>query len=308
MIGSDPTLSVSPADDAFHPPDSSDPSWIETVWLPFWLPDSGASVHLRLWFMPNAGKQGGSVAGWRGSGEGLFGDSWTEALVGPPDLMDLRLPNGLRWECLEPLHRYRVRHRSARVELDLTFESILPPHPVAPEESPGMFDGHLEQPGRVTGWLRFGGREHPVDCHGVRDRSWGPRIARPDLRIGNAHGTAEDLAFFAYVNPAADGTELITSGYVLRDGLSAEIRGGLRETSWIEERPRQVELRFEDAAGRSFSFRGDCVNHAARNAGQGIVAVLNLVRWSQGEKTVAWGENHDVWSHAAWLAAGREPL
>ena len=34
---------------------------------------------------------------------------------------------------------------------------------------------------------------------------------------------------------------------------------------------------------------------------------LHLVRWEHGHGT-SWGENHDVWSEEAWLAAGRRKL
>jgi hypothetical protein len=307
MIGSDPSLSVSTEDDAFHPPDSDDPSWIETMWFPFWLPEEGITVHVRVWFSPNAGKQGGAVSAWRGAGHDLFADAWTEAFTPSPDLLDLRLARGLRIECLESLQRYRIRHASDAVELDVVFEASMAAHPVAPEESPGMFQGHLEQPGRVRGTLRFDGQSHEIDCHSVRDRSWGPRVARSNLRIGNAHGTAEGFGFFVYVNPDAEGIEHITTGYLLANGVAARITSGLRQTHWHDEVPAALEIAVRDAAGRAFSTRGECVNHAARNAGNGVYAVLNLVRWEH-DGGIAWGENHDVWSEAAWLAAGRPRL
>ena len=63
----------------------------------------------------------------------------------------------------------------------------------------------------------------------------------------------------------------------------------------------------EDAAGRRFEVAGECVNTMASNAGNGVYAVLNLVRWEDGD-SVRWGENHDVWSEVDWLAAGRARL
>ena len=100
MIGRDPELVVSEEDDAYHPPTSDTPSWIETMWFPFWVPDEGLSASVRVWFSPNAGQQGGAVAGWRGQSQGLFGDRWTEAFADAPDLRDLQLERGLRIECL----------------------------------------------------------------------------------------------------------------------------------------------------------------------------------------------------------------
>jgi hypothetical protein len=170
-----------------------------------------------------------------------------------------------------------------------------------------MFNGHFEQPGHVTGEVRFRGRVLPVDCYSIRDRSWGPREMPAELRLGNSHGTAEEFGFFTYVNPAPDGTELITSGYLLRGGKAARIVSGRRETEWRDDVPVAVRLSATDAAGRQLTASGECVNGMASNAGGGVYALLNLVRWQHGDG-VAWGENHDVWSETMWLAAGRPPL
>ncbi len=307
MIGRDPKLIVTEDDDAYHPPTSETPSWIETMWFPFWVPEEDLSASVRVWFSPNAGQQGAAVAGWRGQSHGLFGDRWTERFEDAPNLRDLELERGLHIECLEPLTRYRIRHQTDTVHLDVEFNAIMPPNPVPPEESPGMFAGHLEQPGRVKGELSFRGNAFQIDCYSIRDRSWGPRQMPDELRLGNAHGTAEDFGFFTYVNPTPDGTEQITSGYLLQDGVEARIVSGVRETQWRDGLPFSARLTATDAAGRALRAEGECMNVMASNAGNGVYAVLNLVRWEH-EHGVAWGENHDVWSEKAWLAAGRPKL
>ena len=215
IVGNPPEPTVSADDDGFHPPTSDDPTWIETVWFPFWLPELGASIHTRVWFRPNEGLQGGAVTAWKGENRYLAHDSWTEELATPPDLRDLEMAGRFRLEVVEPLRTYRVTHTSEHIDVEVTFRALMEPNPVAPEESPGMFAGHLEQPGRVQGRVRLADRWFDVDCGSVRDRSWGPRTMRPGLRLGNAHGTTVDgTAFFAYVNPDPDGpTERITSGY-----------------------------------------------------------------------------------------------
>ncbi len=128
-----------------------------------------------------------------------------------------------------------------------------------------------------------------------------------DLRLGNAHGSAEDFAFFLYVNPAEDGRERITSGYLLRDGLAATIVEGERRTTLGGGFPVAIDIEARDAAGRELRVSGECRNLMASNAGNGVYAALNLVRWAHGDG-VCWGENHDVWSEAGWLAAGRPRL
>ena len=95
--------------------------------------------------------------------------------------------------------------------------------PQSAEDSPGMFAGHLDQHGRVTGRLRVAGQEHRVDCGSVRDRSWGPRVVRSGLRLGNAHGTGSDGAFFAYLQQDETGRERITGGTLHRDGSVTDL-------------------------------------------------------------------------------------
>lgn len=309
IVGNPPEPSVVPEDDGFHPPTSDDPTWIETAWFPFWLPDLDTSVHVRVWFRPNEGVQGGAVSAWRGENRYLAYDAWTAELTAPPDLRDLRTADGFHLECLEPLEAYRIRHRTDALELDLTFRALMEPNPVAPEESPGMFDGHLEQPGRVQGRVRLRDHWHDVDSASVRDRSWGPRTMRPGLRLGNAHGTAVDgNAFFVYVNPDPDGRDAITGGYWQVDGQAARLVAGERRTELDGDFPTAVVVDATDALGRRLVVRGECRNRQSVDAGNDLYAVLNLVRWDLGGGAVAWGENHDIWSRTDWIAAGRAPL
>jgi hypothetical protein len=309
IAGIDPRLRVSAADDGFHPPTSDDPTWIETVWFPFWLPDVATSVYARVWFRPNDGQQGGAVNAWRHQGAVVASDGWTEPWVAYQDLGDLRLGNGFHLECLEPLTAYRIRHHSDQIDLDVTFRALMEPNPVAPEDSPGMFDGHLEQPGRVTGQLRLGDELHIVDCASVRDRSWGPRTMRSGLRIGNAHGTAIDgWAFFAYVNPDESGRQAITNGYWQQDGRAARLVNGERLVELDGDFAHAITIQADDALGRRLLVRGQCANRQAIDAGHDVYAVLNLVEWDLGAGVSAWGENHDIWSKPDWLSAGRAPL
>ena len=307
MIGRDSKLVVGPEDDGFHPPTSDDPSWVETMWFPFWVPEERLSGAVRARFSANQGQAEVTVAGWQGQSQGLFGDRWSEPIDGVPDLRNLHCGDRLHIECLEALSRYRISHEGPHSSLALDFEAIMPPNPVAPEASPGMFAGHFEQPGRVTGELRFQGRQLRVDCHAIRDRSWGPRQMPDNLRLGNAYATAEGFAFFAYVNPTSDGIERITHGYLLEGGVEAVLVRGEREMELRDGLPVSVRIEAEDAAGRALVIEGECTNTMASNAGNGVYAVLNLVRWRRGSD-VSWGENHDVWSEAGWLAAGRRRL
>ncbi len=330
IVGMSHGLSVGHGDDLYHPVTSDDPAWIETVWFPFSIPEAGITVSTRIVAQPNRNLLGVTLAAWRGAGERLGAAVWNgpfETDAGDrPDLRDVTFPNGLRHVVEEPLQRYHI-HRAAvdgagigggggggaggDISLDVRFEAVMEPNPVAPEESPGMFLGHLEQPGRMTGHVVIRGERHPVDCGTVRDRSWGPRQPRSDLRLGNAFGTADaSCAFFAYVNPGVDGTEHITGGYLLLEGQGAVIRRGLRSTTWDGPVPSSVVVEATDALGRTLRAEGRSVNSSANDAGNDVYAVLNLMAWNVEGRPglVVTGENHDVWSKPAWLAAGRPEL
>ena len=308
IVGNDPELHVSPADDGFHPPTSDDPTWIETVWFPFWLPESATTVYARVWFRPNEGVQGGAVHAWRAEGTVVAHDGWTEPFSGFGELRDLTLANGFHLECVEPLTEYRIRHTSEGIDVDVTFRALMEPNPVSPEESPGMFAGHLEQPGHVRGRVRLGDEVHTVDCGSVRDRSWGPRTMRPGIRIGNAHGTSTDgWAFFAYVNPDAGGTEHITSGYWQHEGRAARLVRGVRTTERDGDFAHAITIDAHDALGRHLFARGRCANRQSIDAGHDLYAVIDLVEWDAAGVS-AWGENHDIWSKVDWLMSGRAPL
>ena len=296
--------------DGFHPVSNDDPAWIETVWFPFWVPSQGITVYVRVVFQPNHGGYGGSVAVWSGHGAlrfegGLAGDFDQWGDLG--DLRALTLPGGLQLECLAAAQRYRVRYEHPECSLDVEFEALAPPTYPAPEDSPGMFAGHLDQHGRVTGWLRLGGETCEVDCWTVRDRSWGPRVVRNDLRLGNAHGTAGDQAFFAYLQQDEQGREIVRGGTLLREGREETLVSGERVTRWENGWPTALRLEATDRAGRTLRALGAVRNRRAVVANPELYAVLNLIQWRVGDAEL-WGENHDVWSRAAWRAAGREPL
>jgi hypothetical protein len=309
IVGGDPSLVVTEADDDFHPPTSDDPTWIETAWFPFWIPEIAATVHVRLWWRPNAGQQGGAVTAWRGANQMIAYDGWTEDFTGFGDLRRLDLANGLELHCRASLSTYTIRHQSRRVDVDIEFLALTPAHAVSPDESPGMFLGHFEQAGRVVGSVRIGDTTHAIDCGSVRDRSWGPRTMRPGVRLGNAHGTTVDgRAFFVYVNPDESGDERITSGYWHDGSQTAQIIAGARSTTYDGDFPSAVIVEATDALGRTLFARGRCANRQAVDAGHDLYAVLNLVEWNLGVGDSAWGENHDIWSKADWLAAGRSAL
>ncbi len=304
MIERDPALTVTEADDHYHPPTSNadswvDPTWIETLWFPCFIPEKGLSISLRIQLNPSQQSWGGSFSAWRGDGQFLCGDRWQEAMPERPDLTQIRMEKGLRIDCLEPLKRFHVEFKNDHCHLKIEFKAIMEPNPVDPEESPGMFLGHFEQAGHVTGTLTIVDKTLNIDSYTVRDRSWGPRQMPEHIRMGNAYGTGEHTAFFTYIKTNEQGEEDIIGGYYLSDGKSARIEGGKRICRWKDEQIESVELTFIDACNRETKLIGTPLNNLTAKPGNGVVAVMNLMRW-QCETTVIHGENHDIWSETAW--------
>jgi hypothetical protein len=307
MIGRDPKLTVSPIDDEFHTPSCDESNWIETMWFPCWIPERNMSISVRLWFAANLKLQGGAVSAWTDDGKILFGDKWTDEMPSPIDLTNVRTSHGVNITRQNPLNTFCISYEAKDISLEFRFEAIMAPNPVSPEESPGMFEGHFEQAGRVAGELNLRGEKLGIDCYSVRDRSWGPRQMPDRLRLGNAYGANNEMAFFSYINPTPDGREVITGGYYIKDGQEATIIEGERITTWLDSSPTSVSIEAVDALKRKIILTGSCRNTMASNAGSGVYGILNLIEWDDGKQKF-WGENHDIWSESQWLESGRPKI
>jgi hypothetical protein len=97
------------------------------------------------------------------------------------ELTELEL-EGLRYDCLEPERRFRVRYDDGDlVSVDLRYEGLREVW-VASDHPRG---GHTDQPCAVTGTVRIGDEEIDIDCTGMRDRTWS---RRPDDRRRGGSG------------------------------------------------------------------------------------------------------------------------
>jgi len=299
-----------PEDDRFHRIESNDPAWIETVWFPFWVPERSLTGYVHLHFCPNRCVYRGSVSLWRGRNEILFLTRFEEPLPTLREYGELdgfNLPVGLSVRCTKPLLCFDIAFTHADCSLRLSYDGLMTPVMMAPDDAPGMFHGHMNQSGRLTGEIRLRDERIPVNCYTVRDRSWGPRHAASHHRAGNCHGTSGNTCFYIYVRPDTDGNELITNGHLLQNGQCARVTSGRRTVEWRGDQPEFIQLQMCDELGRELKADGECLNLRLTKSPPNLCVVLNLVRWSlPGELLV--GESHDVWSEAAWSSAGRSPI
>ena len=245
------------------------------------------------------------------------------ALAADGDLRNITLPNGNSIKVLRPLMEYQLRYADpGRCEADLVFEGIMAPHSHPLAVAPFWKGRHFDQPGRVRGTVVLDGETIEVDCFSGRDRSWGPRPLGPDPRervapaaaltrprprrpetgIGYVFGSAStEESFLAYTLPHEDGSDNVTAGFVLRDGIYAPLVGGHRvvaydpTTRWIN----RIHLEARDELGRDLVVDGDLVSRHGEHGPSGT----GLFRW-YWDGFAGWGEDQSFCSERVWQAVG----
>jgi hypothetical protein len=297
---------LSEADDDFHPADDH-PWFFEGVWFSFHVPERKLQGYIYLKFWPNQRVYGGGALVWDHTAtlpwEVPYCDfHWHEPWPAVASLKDCRLPNGIGIRCLEPLTRYRVTFDSARLRVDMTWEAIVPAFAQRRGDVPFLFAGHIDHPGRVRGEMVLDGERIALDCAAMRDRSWGPRIEDPGLRMGYCHAANVDgHAFLALSNPQAEG-DPITGGYRLRDGeVTSLVRGRRIVERSARGHPTHVRVEAEDDKGRPFVARGHVLSRMGFRTHHGIFHWLSYTEW-RFDDCVGWGEDEDLWHPDLWRA------
>lgn len=294
-------------DDEFHPPTDDNPYWTETCWFTFTVPERRMSGQLYPFFRTNQKVAAGGAYFWDDRGSEPWNCLWAKNFwhLPIPDqpLSDIRLPNGIHYQCLEAQHRYRIRFDDPdadEIHVDLEFTSVAAPHYLGAH--------HLDQPGRYTGTIQLRGETIPVDSYGFRDRSWGPRS---QLGVGLSSSAARNGGYSYATASANDAFHTITMdfgngcnsihGYLIRDGEWAKLASARREV--VERDPatgyqRRVRIEGVDTLGRELVAEGRCLNQLAFPINPNLFTINCLTEWSFGDVT-AYGEDHDNWSQAA---------
>jgi hypothetical protein len=230
----------------------------------------------------------------------VFEWSWHEPLVAPPDLLDAReLHGGMRLQCIEPGRVFRFGCEKDALSLDLTFEALCRPL-LTREEPPFNYGAHIDQPGRVTGRFELDGRAFDVDCIAMRDRSWGIRRPHRQPKIGYDHATASGDSGFLTISVDRKGDDRVLRGYLLRDGVWANIVDGTREVTRDDEcRPASITVEAVDESGRTLRATGRPVSRCVFNAYPHMFCWTSLTEWEFDGRR-AWGEDQDVWHPGKW--------
>ncbi|HET6963775.1 MAG TPA: hypothetical protein VFH58_03320 [Acidimicrobiales bacterium] len=285
-------------DDEFHPADTDDPYWTETCWFTFAVPERRLSGQLYPFFRPNQRVCAAAAYVWDDAGDQPWNvryakNFWHLPLPEQP-LSDISLPNGIRYRCVEPQHRYELSYDDPDgddLTIRLTYTSVARPNYLG--------QSHLDQPGRYTGTIVLEGEEIAVDSYGFRDRSWGVRSqfgagfgsgGYSYATVGEGHG------FHTITMDLGQGYQSI-HGYYMRQGEWAKLASATRVVSERDGKgfPSVVEIRGEDDTGRRFEATGRCLNHIALHLNPNLFTINSLTQWEL-DGVPCYGEDHDNWS------------
>lgn len=293
-------------DDGFHLPTTLDVDWTETCWFALVIPERKITIQLYPFFQTNLKVCSAGVYIWDDSGDQwwncrYYKNFWHLPFPAQP-LTRLRLPNGLRYRCVESFRRYEIGFDcpdGEDVHLDVVWEAIVPPN-IASTKT------HMDQPGRIRGTLVLDGERIDVDGVGFRDRTWSPRS-----QFGQGIGPFESMGYTWGTSTVSDDGFFLLSGNVddeyvryglldgifYRDGDVAKLKEGTRT---IVERdpcngcPRAVTIDLVDERGRTAHIEGTNVNRFAANLYPNLHVWECQTRWTVDDMELV-GEDEDNW-------------
>ena len=172
------------------------------------------------------------------------------------------------------------------VRYDLTFTPDQPAYMYREDPAwDGLFDGHLDEVGAVTGTLTVGGREIAFAGRGAKDHSWGVRDwARPlgwrwvDMLFQEGpEATLWRVTF--------DGREWLADGAIFADGVAEPVTEFREAVTWAR--------RAADAdRPATWDFLIASEHHRLRGTAEivGVAPLLFGIRDAAGERAVMWND------------------
>jgi len=284
----------------------------ETSWFSFCAPQARLGGWLYTLARPNIGTVAGGAWVWDDSAhlpwEALYSANYS-ALRLPRDqnLSDIRLPTGVSMRAVEPGMVYDLGFEDAdRCRLDLRFSGVMRPRPLRRGGSPFGASNHFDQFGRVTGEIRLDGRTLAIDCLAARDRSWGPRPEHRPKKSAYVTGIASERDAFLAVTRWTGDLEEIAYGFMIRDGVTADLVEGRRTVErdaangWVS----RLTIEGRDELGRELLATGSRLSGIVINR-HSFIDSNGLIAWSINGRE-GHGEDQDMWPVHDWAEFRRE--
>jgi hypothetical protein len=297
----------------YHHHGSTDPTFAETYFLIFSIPEASISANAYFLVRPNVGVALSSIYIHQGICLQAHEADYTDApmhLQAPERLSDFTLANGFGLTGSNNARDYHFRYqgREGLCSFDLDFTGIMNPfdaldpdqNPMlkkfaSTEEATGAGDswskGHYDVIGHIKGELSLYGKRYEVDCVDGLDRSWGPRLEWDAASVSWMHMTfGPDLGFHLIMSlDVLNGKTVYTTfrfGYVVEDGevtgiVAAEVSG---ENAGMLGTYRAIRVR--DAKGREWEMQGAAIAAAPwHTAYASFISYQSLYRWTMGNRT-----------------------
>ena len=300
-------------DDDFHFAEMGDRWWMtETSWFAFCSPAEKLGGWLYTMARPNIGTVAGGAWIWDDTAhlpwEVLYNANYTALrLPRDQDLSDITLPTGVSIKAVEPTMGYDLGIADGAVcQAKLRFQGVMPPRPLRKGGSPFGGANHFDQFGRVTGTVQLGERVVPIDCLGMRDRSWGPRPEHRPKKSAYVTGMATPQDGFLAVTKWHGDVEEIAYGFMIRDGETADLVSGTRR---VERDPLQgwvtrIVIEGKDELGRPLHAVGTRLSGIIINR-HSFIDSNGLIEWDINGHT-GHGEDQDMWPIHDWAAMRRD--
>ena len=298
---------IIPADDNFHFATMGDRWWMtETSWFSFCAPERKLGGWFYTMCRPNIGTVAGGAWVWDDKAhlpwEALYSRNLTALRIPEnPDLNDISFPTGTSIRTVTPLTSYDIAYEDEdRFRANLRFDAVMPPRPLRKAGSAFGDLTHFDQFGRVHGTIEVLGETIPIDCLGMRDRSWGPRPEHRPRKSAYVTGIASANDAFLAVTKSGEHCNDVAYGFLIRDGIIGDLVSGRRR---VERDPEQgwvnrIVIDAEDEHGRTL--------HAEGKRLSGIILIRHsfidsngLIEWSIDGKT-GHGEDQDMWPVHDW--------
>jgi hypothetical protein len=313
---------LTPRDALFHQPAYRDPTWLETNWWSFSVPEENLRCHIYNGFRTNLGVVFGQIHVWSRDSFSLldfdYWDSQVHLPLPPQNLDHYQLANGIEVTMHEPLRRYSLRYAGfGDTHFELEYRALMPAvdsretrtqagkdfshfHAVGPALSGSV--GHIDQTLQATGEVVIKGKRYEVDSATNRDHSWSPRPERAHGRGYFDEGYFAEDHFF-HVQTFNDREEVgeVTNGYIMDRGDLLAIKRGVGRYVMDGWRTLKLEYELEDERGKTHRFAGEPTAFTYLPTWRNQYNNGGVVRWTsegetgQGEFKWHWetGEMHD---------------
>ncbi len=278
------------------------PYWNESVWFSFSIPERHIHGFIQYYFRPNMGLLNGGPVMWDPSGTYVWNClyyNWSHLQPVPADAekFNMTANNSLSVTMLEPLTRYAIRYDNEDFVVDLEWQATGPIHQLRSKD-PGQQSTqkfHMEQPGHMRGSIYRDGEHYAIDCHSMRDTSYGPRVYSPSSTGGYFWGIAEGRAFHAIAKGEGSVQDVI-GGFIWKDGELSSLASGVRRVvEYGRYCPRRVTLDATDQSGRRIEASGRLDDGLIFTGYTDRTVVWSLTEWDWDGIT-HWGDNQEFCS------------